>query len=79
MEPGYVLLLKNQQLEQRVLKSKEMLINCNLCPHQCGVSRQEKLGFCRAPDKAVIASYSPHFGEEPPLVGRYGSGTIFFA
>lgn len=78
MEPGYVKLLKNHQLEQRVLKAKEHLTKCNLCPHQCGVNRQEKLGFCQAPDKAVIASYGPHYGEEPPLVGHNGSGTIFF-
>ena len=79
MEPSYVKLLKNHQLEQRVLKSKEQLIKCNLCPHQCGVNRLEKLGFCQAPEKAVIASYGPHYGEEPPLVGHNGSGTIFFA
>ena len=78
MEPGYVKLLKNRQLEQRVNKAKEHLTKCNLCPHQCGVNRQEKLGFYRAPSKAVIASYGPHYGEEPPLVGHYGSGTIFF-
>ena len=78
MEQGYVKLLKNQQLEQRVLKAKEHLTKCNLCPHQCGVNRQEKLGFCRAPDKAVIASYGPPYGEAPPLVGHNGSGTIFF-
>jgi len=78
MEPSYVKLLKNHQLEQRVLKAKEHLIKCNLCPHLCGVNRLEKLGFCQAPDKAVIASYGPHYGEEPPLVGYNGSGTIFF-
>ena len=78
MEPCYVKLLKNHQLEQRVLRAKEHLIKCNLCPHQCGVNRLEKLGFCQAPDKAVIASYGPHYGEEPPLVGHNGSGTIFF-
>lgn len=78
MEPGYVKFLKNHQLEQRVLRAKEHLLKCNLCPHQCGVNRLEKLGFCQAPDKAVIASYGPHYGEEPPLVGHNGSGTIFF-
>jgi putative pyruvate formate lyase activating enzyme len=78
MESGYVKFLKNHQLEQRVLRAKEHLLKCNLCPHQCGVNRLEKLGFCRAPDKAVIASYGPHYGEEPPLVGHNGSGTIFF-
>ncbi|MDK2934305.1 MAG: putative pyruvate formate lyase activating enzyme [Clostridiales bacterium] len=51
---------------------------CNLCPHECGINRKEKLGFCRASDKVLVASYGPHFGEETPLVGRNGSGTIFF-
>jgi Uncharacterized Fe-S protein PflX, homolog of pyruvate formate lyase activating proteins len=78
MGPRYIPLLKTHQLEQRVLKAKGHLTKCNLCPHQCGINRQEKLGFCRAPDKVVIASYGPHFGEEPPLVGHNGSGTIFF-
>jgi len=38
-----------------------------------------KTGICRTGDKAVVASYSPHFGEEAPLVGTYGSGTLFFS
>ncbi len=79
MEPGYHKLLNNHQLEQRVVNAKQHLTKCNLCPHLCGVNRFEKLGFCRAPNKAVIASYGPHYGEEPPLVGYHGSGTIFFA
>ena len=50
MEPGYVKLLRNHQLKQRVLKAKEHLIKCHLCPHLCGVNRLEKLGFCQAPE-----------------------------
>ncbi len=79
MEPGYIGLLKEQQLEQRVSEAQKHLTECKLCPHRCGINRQHKLGFCGAADKAVVNSYGPHFGEEYPLVGHKGSGTIFFA
>ncbi len=53
---------------------------CRLCPHRCGARRQEgEQGKCRLGFDAIVASASPHFGEEDPLVGRSGSGTIFFA
>lgn len=57
-----------------------ILENCELCPHRCRVNRRHgEKGICRAPDKAVVCSYQPHFGEERPLVGSNGSGTIFFS
>ena len=77
-EPSYLSLLKNGELKEKVSAAVKHLTTCNLCPHECGVNRQEKLGFCRSTDTAIIASYGPHFGEESPLVGRHGSGTIFF-
>ena len=53
---------------------------CRLCPRNCGVMRLEgQKGFCGIGHDAVVSSFGPHFGEESPLVGRYGSGTIFFA
>lgn len=76
--PGYMELLENGELERRVMEARKHLDRCNLCPHRCGVNRKEKLGFCRAPEKAVVSSFGPHFGEERPLVGARGSGTIFF-
>lgn len=76
--PGYIKLLKNKVLPHRVEQASRHLTSCNLCPHDCGVNRREKLGFCRATDKVVLSSYGPHMGEEPPLVGKHGSGTIFF-
>jgi putative pyruvate formate lyase activating enzyme len=79
MEPGYIGLLKEQQLKQRVSEAQKHLTECKLCPHRCGINRQHKLGFCGAADKVVVNSYGPHFGEEYPLVGHKGSGTIFFA
>jgi len=57
----------------------ELMRECRLCPRRCGVNRLEgETGFCRTGAKPVISSWGPHFGEERPLVGRYGSGTIFF-
>lgn len=53
---------------------------CQLCPRKCGVNRLKGMkGFCRAPgSQLVISAFHPHFGEEKPLVGKRGSGTIFF-
>lgn len=57
-----------------------MLKCCSLCPRDCGVERTEgQKGFCRTPDIPFVSSWGPHFGEERPLVGRFGSGTIFFS
>lgn len=59
---------------------KGSLENCRLCPRRCGVNRVKgEKGYCRAPARPVIYSYCAHHGEEPPLSGTRGSGTIFFA
>jgi len=56
----------------------ELLESCRLCPRCCGVNRLEgERGICNTGRKARVASYNAHFGEEAPLVGKYGSGTIF--
>ena len=56
-----------------------MLTECCLCSRHCGVNRLiGESGKCRTTSQAVVSSYGPHFGEESPLVGRHGSGTIFF-
>lgn len=56
------------------------LADCDLCPRHCHVNRLEgETGFCGVGRHALYASAGPHFGEEAPLVGRGGSGTIFFA
>ena len=56
------------------------LESCDLCPRNCGVNRiEDEVGFCRTGRLALVSSHAPHFGEEPPLVGAGGSGTIFFA
>ena len=56
-----------------------MLEECHICPRRCGVNRLAgESGQCRVTNQVIVSSYGPHFGEESPLVGRYGSGTIFF-
>ena len=56
-----------------------MLAECCLCPRHCGVNRLiGESGKCRTTSQAMVSSYGTHFGEEAPLVGRHGSGTIFF-
>jgi len=63
---------------ERTADAYRMLCVCSVCPRKCSVDRtvgQE--GFCRAGGLPEISSYGPHFGEERPLVGTHGSGTIF--
>ncbi|WP_242973012.1 radical SAM protein [Anaeromicrobium sediminis] len=79
-KPAYLNLLLNGELESRVKTLKEMLKNCVLCPHECGVNRLEgERGYCKTLDNCVVSGGEPHFGEEEELVGNYGSGTIFFS
>jgi putative pyruvate formate lyase activating enzyme len=67
-------------LAERVEQAHAALGECTLCPRNCRVNRlQGETGRCGTADEAVIASYSPHFGEEQPLVGSHGSGTIFLS
>jgi putative pyruvate formate lyase activating enzyme len=66
-------------LQERAVLALSHLVSCDLCPRRCGVNRLlDERGYCRTGRLARVASYAPHFGEEPPLVGRAGSGTIFF-
>jgi putative pyruvate formate lyase activating enzyme len=67
-------------VRERALSLREHLHSCDICPHRCGVNRVEnETGFCGASDDIVIAYSGLHFGEEPPISGTRGSGTIFFA
>ena len=79
-EPAYAKLEARGRFKRRIEQAYAILEKCELCPRRCGVNRlQGQRGFCRSADKALVYSYSPHFGEESPLVGRGGSGTIFFS
>ncbi len=78
--PAYARLEKEGQLARRIEQAYALFENCRCCPRQCGVNRRKgEIGFCRAPYYPVIYGANPHFGEEIPLVGRSGSGTIFFS
>ncbi len=79
MESPSYLMLRPDQLSDKVLEAEEILKECTLCPRTCKVDRTSGLkGFCRTGNKPFVSSWGPHFGEERPLVGRFGSGTIFF-
>ncbi len=77
-QPAYLDLHERGELRRRIDLLLDLLKECSLCPRLCGVNRIEgELGYCRAPAELMVSSAFPHFGEEPPLVGYHGSGTIF--
>jgi putative pyruvate formate lyase activating enzyme len=77
--PAYRNLLANGELEKRASQAYEVLSHCELCGWDCKVDRLAgKHGVCCTGDHASVNSYGPHHGEEAPLSGRRGSGTIFF-
>ena len=66
--------------DDRIREADRIASACALCPRRCGVNRiKGEKGFCRAPGGLVISSIFPHHGEEPPLSGTRGSGTVFFS
>ncbi|MDN7023974.1 radical SAM protein [Methanoculleus sp. FWC-SCC1] len=78
--PGYQALHESGELARRAERAYALLRDCTVCPQECHVDRLAgETGFCRSGSLPIVSSYGPHFGEEPPLVGRNGSGTIFFA
>ena len=77
---SYVALHRRGELAGRAAAARRLLGACRLCPRRCGADRPAgERGICRTGGQAVVASYDAHFGEEAPLVGRHGSGTIFFS
>lgn len=77
-KPNYVKLYEEGSFPGKIQKAYEFLKECVLCPRECGVNRiKEEKGFCGSKRKVEVASSFSHFGEERPLVGCYGSGTIF--
>ena len=78
-EPAYVETHEKGLLKEKIAKASAILQDCVLCPRECHVDRlSDQKGVCKTGKNAWVSSYSPHFGEEAPLVGRKGSGTIFF-
>ncbi len=77
-KPAYLRTYEQGLFPERIRKALRLLEKCTVCPRKCGVDRPGgDKGFCRAGGLPEISSCGPHFGEERPLVGRNGSGTIF--
>ncbi|HSD59626.1 MAG TPA: radical SAM protein [Burkholderiales bacterium] len=78
--PAYLALLSSGELERRAAEAVRHLESCDLCARYCRVNRRESLQgvVCHTGERAVVHSYGPHHGEEDPLRGSGGSGTIFF-
>jgi putative pyruvate formate lyase activating enzyme len=76
--PSYLNLSENE-FQKRINQAYKFLESCKLCPHCCKVNRiAGQKGICRSTAELKISSFNAHFGEEPPISGVYGSGTIFF-
>jgi putative pyruvate formate lyase activating enzyme len=76
--PSYLSLSK-KEFQIKIENALGILSKCTLCPRKCNVNRYEDvLGVCNSGINLCISSYGPHFGEEKELVGKFGSGTIFF-
>ena len=77
---NYHALYQSGELLRRVREAYRRLVACDLCPHDCGVNRiKGERGLCGAGLKPKIASANVHKGEEPPISGTRGSGTIFLS
>ena len=78
--PNYLALYESGELEARVQALEKLLLSCTVCPHDCGNNRMEnQLARCYSGRLPIISSYTPHFGEEPALVGTHGAGNIFIS
>lgn len=78
--PAYLELSESGELARRTGKAYAAMRSCMLCPRNCGVNRiKNEKGFCRTGKICKVASSNLHFGEEPPITGHRGSGTIFFS
>ncbi len=78
-EPVYLKLHQSGELKKRGETLWEIMSDCKLCPRECGANRLKgDEGFCHSTSQLEVSAFNPHFGEEKPLVGKGGSGTIFF-
>jgi putative pyruvate formate lyase activating enzyme len=78
--PSYLSTLEKGLYKEKLTRAQFMLRKCNVCPRRCKVNRMnDELGECKVGLEPIISSFFPHFGEERPLVGSGGSGTIFIA
>ena len=77
--PSYLSLLQSGELQRRVEALEALLESCTVCPLDCGNNRlQDELARCYSGRLPIVSSFTPHFGEEPPLTGTRGASNIFF-
>src|SRR5215510_14032447 len=77
-EASYLELLETGGLDERADRLMEMLRVCRICPRDCDVNRLEgEVAACYSGLLPIVSSYTPHFGEEPALVGVHGAGNVF--
>ena len=77
--PSYIALQRSGELRRRVDALHSKLEHCTVCPHDCGNNRlKDEIARCYSGYLPIVSSYTPHFGEEPLLVGTNGVGNIFF-
>ena len=80
MYPSYLEAYNNGKLDTIIDTAFKLLESCSICPRQCKINRlKDQAGFCKSGLKAKVYSFLAHQGEEPPISGRHGSGTIFFS
>jgi len=79
--PAYIALLQNGELTRRARQAYRHLEDCDLCARYCHMNRRQTIkgAVCRTGERAIVNSFGPHHGEENPLRGWQGSGTIFFS
>src|SRR3990170_4952269 len=78
--PSYITLYETNELARRAAALTALMKECVICPRNCRADRTEgEFGACRVGRSGMVASLGPHFGEEPPLTGYNGSGTIFLS
>src|SRR5215207_9082311 len=76
---SYLALLEQGKLEARVEELERLLESCTVCPRDCLNNRlNNEIAACYSGRLPIVSSYTPHFGEEPPLVGTKGAGNVFF-
>ncbi len=79
IQPSYLNLYRTGELRDRIKTANSRLASCSLCPRNCGINRlHDERGYCNSGLLTVVSSFNAHFGEEPPISGTSGSGTIFF-
>jgi putative pyruvate formate lyase activating enzyme len=79
-KPAYWDAWRSGELRRRSQEAEKLLASCTVCPRNCRADRRwGRTGYCRSGRLPAVASYNAHHGEEPPISGTRGSGTIFFS